>query len=235
MKPMKKISGIVFGIAVSISMTIAGVGPAPAFALDARDVASHCDSAAKDASIKTGVPMDVLMAISRIETGRTIAGELAPWPWAVNQAGQGSFFETAIQAMDHVETAMAEGKSNIDVGCFQINVRWHGASFASLGNMFEPTENALYAARFLLRLYDEYGTWDAAIGAYHSRKPEAAAGYLAKVAGLLNTPDRLPDPKVIATRPKSGNPFPLLRPGTPRGYGSLVATDFDDRPVPLLR
>ncbi|MFN3845258.1 MAG: lytic transglycosylase domain-containing protein [Paracoccaceae bacterium] len=232
---MKLTAADLVGIALSVSMTMAVFGSKPALALSERDVAAHCDKAAVTAANATGVPVDVLKAISRIETGRQVDGVLVPWPWAVNQAGEGSFFDSARQAMDHVANAMSNGESNIDVGCFQINLRWHGDSFASLGNMFEPSANALYAARFLLRLYGEFGNWEGAIGAYHSRKPDAAAGYLAKVTRLLNTAERPADRAVALAQGLPTNRFPLLRPGESRGYGSLVTTAFNDRAMPLLR
>ncbi|MFN7224790.1 MAG: transglycosylase SLT domain-containing protein [Paracoccaceae bacterium] len=232
---MKLTASDLVGIALSVSIAFTVLLAKPAFAVSEHDVAADCDRAAASAANKTGVPFDVLKAIARIETGRQVNGVLVPWPWAVNQAGQGSFFDSAGQALDHVANAMSNGESNIDVGCFQLNLRWHGDAFASLGNMFEPTDNALYAARFLLRLYGEYGSWEGAIGAYHSRKPDAAAGYLAKVTSLLNATKRPSDQTMTVTEAQPTNRFPLLRPGTSRGYGSLVATIFDDRPIPLLR
>jgi soluble lytic murein transglycosylase-like protein len=65
----------------------------------------------------------------------------------------------------------ARGARSYDVGCFQINYRWHGQHFASLDQMFDPDANAAYAARFLSELYAEFGDWSRAAGAYHSRTP----------------------------------------------------------------
>lgn len=211
-------------------------GVAPVHARSAVDVAQICDVAAEQAARSTGVPAAVLMAISRVETGRTIGGALAPWPWTVNEAGSGSFFDTADQALAHVTDAMATGAKNIDIGCFQVNLRWHGAEFASLDAMLDPVENALYAAHFLKQLYAEHGTWDGAVGAYHSRKPEAAQGYLRKVAGVLDAP--LPtgaDPDRMADNEPSprDNRYPLLQ-GGGGGNGSLVFTDASGA-QPLLR
>ena len=75
-----------------------------------------CDSAAHMASSQSGVPVDILMAISRVETGRTRGGVFEPWPWTVNEAGAGSFFDSVDAAMGHVQNAMANGKTNIDIG-----------------------------------------------------------------------------------------------------------------------
>ena len=199
-------------------------------------MALRCDVAAEHASRSTGVPAAVLMAIARVETGRTIGGALAPWPWTVNEAGSGSFFDSADQAVTHVTGAIATGASNIDIGCFQVNLRWHGAEFASLDAMFDPTKNALYAARFLQTLHAEHGTWDGAVGAYHSRKPDAAEGYVRKVADVLNAPlpigtepDQMADNEPVAR----DNRYPLLQ-GGGGGNGSLVFTGASGA-RPLLR
>ncbi len=211
---------------------------APAQARTDLDEALRCDQAADQAARATGVPAAVLMAIARVETGRTIGGALAPWPWTVNEAGVGSFFETEDKALQHVTEAMATGATNIDIGCFQVNLRWHGVKFASLDAMFDPVENALYAARFLQTLYGEHGSWDGAVGAYHSRRPDAAQGYLRKVANVLEAPlptNALVEGRVAgtATVPRE-NRFPLLQGGTGGENGSL----FSGRATgarPLLR
>lgn len=207
--------------------------PAQARLMDAGR--NPCDSAAHTASAQSGVPVEILMAISRVETGRSMGGALEPWPWAVNEAGAGSYFDSVHAAMQHVRSAMAAGKSNIDIGCFQINVRWHGAEFPSLDAMFDPTQNALYAARFLQQLHGEFGNWQGAIGAYHSRQQEAATGYLAKVAAVMRQPVPEAPPVLVAEDMPRDNRYPLLRPGRSGGFGSLVSTAFDHPVTPLLR
>ncbi|MEY8882549.1 hypothetical protein [Donghicola sp. XS_ASV15] len=47
---------------------------------------------------------------------------------------------------------MAGGTTSIDVGCMQVNYRWHGEGFSSLEDMFDPAANTAYAAEFLTRL-----------------------------------------------------------------------------------
>lgn len=199
-----------------------------------------CDTAAAQAADVSGVPVSVLMAIARVETGRTIGGVLSPWPWTVNQAGSGSFFDSAAAATDHVTRALAEGQKNIDIGCFQINIRWHGAEFTSLEAMLEPAQNALYAAHFLRQLHDEFGTWEGAIGAYHSRQSTAAASYLTKVSTVLDTLQGNITQEIAARdngQPATAraNRYPLLQAGTAGGLGSLVASALDRPATPLFR
>jgi hypothetical protein len=139
-----------------------------------------CDIAAAEAAAETGVPLSILRALARTESGRTRDGVFAPWPWTVNNAGDGRWFPGLTSAQDHVSRLRAAGETNIDIGCFQINLRWHGHAFDSVSDMFDPTQNARYAARFLTGLHREFGTWDEAVAAFHSRTPQLASRYMAR-------------------------------------------------------
>lgn len=215
-----------------------GCMPVSAAALSAAEMALHCDVAAERAARSTGVPAAVLMAIARVETGRKVDGAVAPWPWTVNEAGKGAWFESKHAAVAHVQAAMVAGASNIDIGCFQVNLRWHGEGFSSLDAMFDPAINADYAARFLQSLHDEHGTWDGAVGAYHSRKPEAATRYVQKVAEVLDIPPAAAAAPATTTSPRvtlapRDNRYPLLQGGS-GGNGSLFSSDAQGA-QPLLR
>lgn len=159
---------------------VAGVLGLVAFASAAS--ANICDSAARNASSVTGVPLDVMQTITRLETGRGKTAD--PWPWTVNHAGNGSWFQSEDEARSFVFSKIKQGESNLDIGCFQINYRWHSSGFRSLDEMFNPETNALYAARFLTQLHQEFGSWTLAAGAYHSRTPQYAERYKAKFSDL---------------------------------------------------
>lgn len=200
----------------------------------AASTGSLCDSAARKAAQDYDVPLDLMLAITRVETGRNQGGVTSPWPWAVNYGGQGAFYPSAADAEVQVAQAMAEGRSNIDIGCFQINLHWHGAAFTSIAQMFEPDENADYAARFLQELKARHGSWEAAAGAYHSNRPEAAEGYLSKVSAQMargfGQALQMASVQVV----ERVNLYPLLRPGEGQTLGSLVATMSGDGPRPLF-
>ncbi|WP_282027268.1 lytic transglycosylase domain-containing protein [Ruegeria faecimaris] len=136
-----------------------------------------CDQAARRAALAQDIPLDVLRAITRVETGRAIKGRLEPWPWAINVEGRGHWFRSEQEAKAYVADIFQAGKRSFDIGCFQINYRWHGQAFQSIDAMFDPETNASYAARFLKQLYSELGSWPAAVGAYHSRTPALAKTY----------------------------------------------------------
>jgi hypothetical protein len=174
-----------------------------------------CDVAAQAAARDTGVPLDLLLTLTRVETGRGGPQSLPePWPWTLNMGGDGSYHESAAAAVAAAQHAIAEGRRNIDIGCFQINFRWHGDSFPSIEAMIDPRANALYAARFLRDLHAEFGNWTEAAQVFHSRNPAHGDRYLdrfhevraalAPQRGMsIETEGYLagPSPLVMATRP----------------------------------
>ena len=141
------------------------------------DTAGICDQVAAEASRRTGVPISVLQAISLTETGRKSDGAFRPWPWTVNMEGKGVWFESEDEARAYVYKEFKRGARSFDIGCFQINYKWHGTAFRSIDEMFDPLANALYAAKFLKSLHAEQGDWGRAAGAYHSRTPKYATRY----------------------------------------------------------
>ena len=58
-----------------------------------------CDLAAQQASNASGVPVDILLAISRVESGRRHDGGFGPWPWTINADGKGTFYATKQEAV----------------------------------------------------------------------------------------------------------------------------------------
>lgn len=194
-----------------------------------RTDANVCDLAAQQAAQNSDVPLELLMAISRVETGRQNDGTTQPWPWAINQGGQGHWFETADQAISFANDLLAQGVVNFDAGCFQINLHWHSKNFGSLEDMFDPQTNARYAATYLTQLLQSEGGWPQAVAAYHSRDPDQAQAYLTKVEAALTdlralgaVPPAGEDVVVAADIPPRVNRFPLLQAGARGAAGSLV-------------
>ncbi len=147
----------------------------------AEDVdAALCERAILNAARRGGVPPEVLYAVALTETGRKSGDRVRPYPWAINREGKGHWFKTRDEALAFAEDSLSQGRKSFDVGCVQINYRWHGHAFPSLDDMFDPEWTATYAAQFLRTLYEERGDWSAAAGAYHSLTPEFANTYRAR-------------------------------------------------------
>jgi hypothetical protein len=190
------------------------------------DPSALCIRAATEAAGQTGVPLDVLLAISLVETGR----EGQPWPWTVNTGGDGNWFDTLEEAEAHVEDVLGQGRTNVDLGCFQLNYRWHAEAFASISDMLDPSRNAAYAAEYLARHYAETGDWALAAAAYHSATPEYAEAYRAKFETVLAGLDGPPQPAEV-TEAVRLNRFPLLVAGSRGAKGSLVPITASGSPL----
>ena len=151
-------------------------------AVPARATTPDCETLAAEASRRYGVPDGLLVAIARTESG--LAKEhtdMRAWPWSANVQGTSHYFDTRSEMLAHLDMVMQSDISNFDVGCMQLNYRWHGDGFADLEQMLEPAANVAYAAQYLRQLHDETGSWDGATRYYHSRDPDRGAAYLGRV------------------------------------------------------
>ena len=72
-----------------------------------------------------------------------------------------------------------EGRTNIDVGCMQINLGYHGHAFASLAEALEPASNVAYGAVPAAAARER--SWARATARYHSAHPERGQAYREKV------------------------------------------------------
>ena len=148
-----------------------------------------CLAAASASERDRALPPDLLGAIGRVESGRwdPAAHGVVPWPWTVNAAGSGHMFASAQQAVAYVTWLQAQGVRSIDVGCFQVNLLYHPDAFASLDQAFDPAANAAYAGDFLGQLHRRSGSWEQAVGDYHSRLPEQGEPYRRRVLSLAGS------------------------------------------------
>jgi hypothetical protein len=149
-----------------------------------------CELAGQAAEQQWSLPSGLLAAIGQVESGRR--GTAGAWPWTINAAGQGYHFDSKEEAINVVRILQSRGVRSIDVGCFQINLQHHPRAFASLDEAFDPAANATYAGRFLTDLLARTGSWDGAIGAYHSATPGRGDAYRARVMAAWTGAPLLP-------------------------------------------
>jgi len=184
-----------------------------------------CLAAISAVEQKTHLPPELLHAIGLVESGRVdpARGTVVPWPWTIDVGGIGYFYATEADAIAAVQGFQAGGVQSIDVGCMQINLLHHPDAFRSLTDAFDPATNAAYAARFLLSLYRETNSWPSAAAAYHSRTPDIAASYEARVMTIWPLAERYGG-MVTAAVPR--NPILRVDPyhvATPQFAARLVA------------
>ena len=163
-----------------------------------------CLLEASRAEARHGIPKGLLQSITRVEAGRkTVTGDFMPWAWTLNDRGEGLFFDDRDAALAYLETAVADPEHSVDVGCMQINTKWHSQGFLELADMLDPTQNADYAAGFLLDLHEAHQSWDDAVKHYHSSAPEKNVGYHRRVLAELERflEAGMPSPPALAEAP----------------------------------
>ncbi len=160
---------------------VATVSALATLSLSGAAEAAPCAAAIDRAAAKAGAPRSILHAIGTVES--------SGHPWAVNDAGLSHFFDTRAEASAYLREQIKRGRTNLDIGCLQVNWHWHGDKLGSPDAALDPFTNALYAASYLRSLYDALGSWSAAVGAYHSRRADRAEGYRCRVARALQ-PER---------------------------------------------
>lgn len=139
-----------------------------------------CSAAAKEAGDEYGVKFDLLQTISAVESGRwdNLQNRYVAWPWTVNVKGKGYYFASREDAIRAVKDFQSRGVESIDVGCMQINLKYHGDAFSSVEEAIDPLENVKYSAKFLRSLYHKHGkNWERAARRYHSSDPDKGEAY----------------------------------------------------------
>ena len=145
----------------------------------------QCEYLAKDAEKKYELPENILLSISRVESGyQKVDGIIRAWPWTLNAGGDSAYFKTKKAALNSLKKRIESGVTNIDVGCMQINYRWHNKFFSNLGDMINPIKNVDYGARFLKKLFQRHGSWEKAVKYYHSSKSKFNVRYYKKVKAI---------------------------------------------------
>ncbi len=136
-----------------------------------------CEPAIAAAAAAHAVPADLLLAIGMVESGLT--------PWVLNAEGTPYFFDDPTSAVAALERLQAEGINSIDVGCMQVNLRWHPEAFADSATALDPVANADYSAKFLLGLFAMTGSWTDAVAYYHSSAQRYQRPYVCAVSARL--------------------------------------------------
>ena len=150
------------------------------------DLRTLCDTFFKKHEIRSGIPPYLLKAISLKETGRwdNNKKESFAWPWTVTSGKWSHYFKSKESAIRAVKRLQLRNIKNIDVGCMQINLKYHPKAFNSLEQAFDPNSNISYAALFLTKLHKQKKSWHRSIENYHSANPKYNNKYRKKVTEI---------------------------------------------------
>lgn len=138
-----------------------------------------CRLAAERAEKTYQVKKNLLVTIASVESGRwdEERGERVAWPWTVQANGRGKYYATKAEAVAAVKELQRQGITNVDVGCMQINLKYHGEAFNSLEEAFDPQNNVNYSAAFLKKMQEKNRNWQKTAMHYHSKNPDKGATY----------------------------------------------------------
>lgn len=169
-------------------------GLAAAILLSAVDAAARgeptdvCVGLARDIERQEGIPPGLVEAVALAESGRWFpaARRSRPWPWTITSSADTFYLSSKEAALAKVRELRAAGRTNIDVGCMQVNLGYHGHAFRSIEQALEPESNVAYGAAFLKRLRMQTRSWARATARYHSSDPDRGEAYRAKVYRLWN-------------------------------------------------
>ena len=148
-----------------------------------QNAAHLCAQAVAGQEVAKRIPRQLLHAISLAESGRWVKAQKAnvAWPWTVTAGGKGRYFDSKSAAIRAVRKLQSRGIRNIDVGCMQVNLKYHPKAFKSLHAAFDPATNAAYAAGFLAKLRKDKRSWTQAVKHYHSATRSLHTPYRHKV------------------------------------------------------
>lgn len=144
------------------------------------DDGEWCAAATQKAEQQFGIKPHLLQTIAMVESGRwnTNLGKRTAWPWTVHANGKGHYYKSKNEAVAAVKAMQKQGITNIDVGCMQINLKYHGRAFSSVEDAFDPEKNAAYSAQFLMQLHKRNKEdWQKTAMHYHSKNWHKGMNY----------------------------------------------------------
>jgi len=132
---------------------------------------------------KYNIPAYLLQAIALVESGiyHPTNKYSVTWPWTINIGGKAYYFENKGEAIKFVRIKRQEKVESIDIGCMQVNLKYHAHAFPNIETGFEPFRNIEYGAKFLRENYDIHRSWGKAVAYYHSANSERGEKYARQV------------------------------------------------------
>lgn len=137
------------------------------------------------AEVRMGSVLFYAMAL--VESGQSqMTADYRPWPWTLSIDGQPNFYPTREDARAALDDAVRRQVSQLGVGLFQIEYRFHAHRFPSPESILDPYVNARAAAEIFAEGLDRVDgdVWEA-VGLFHSATPDLASAYRARVARRL--------------------------------------------------
>jgi soluble lytic murein transglycosylase-like protein len=138
-----------------------------------------CEQQMTRAARASDIPLEILYSVALTETGNRGALD----PYDMNVDGRAVHSNSLDEALARFALERSHGAKLIDIGCMQVNQRWHGSHFRSVAEMFDPERNVQYAASYLKSLRRDAGSWTLAVARYNAGpgNPRAQRTYVCAV------------------------------------------------------
>jgi len=133
---------------------------------------------------ESGIPHTLFYAVAVTESGKQVASASTyrPWPWTLNVAGRGYFFDSRLAAWQALTAWLAKGKRSIDIGLMQVNWRYHQERLGTPWQALDPYHNLRVGADILQACHTTRQDWWASVGCYHApANPQRADQYRRRV------------------------------------------------------
>ena len=116
------------------------------------------------------IPAGLFYAVALAESGKLIdsVNRRRPWPWTLNIAGQGVYFNNRWQAWRALDQSLRAGQDSVDIGLMQVNWRFHQRRLGNSWLALDPTHNLSVGAEILKDCYKRRRDWWASVGCYHA-------------------------------------------------------------------
>jgi len=124
----------------------------------------------RSVATERGIPYTLLYAVALTESGKQVVSTQGyrPWPWTLNVAGRGYFFDSRLAAWQALTDWLEQGKRSIDIGLMQVNWRYHQERLGTPWQALDPYFNLRVGAAILQDCYITRQDWWASVGCYHS-------------------------------------------------------------------
>lgn len=179
-----------------------------------------CGRYIKEISTHLKVIPEIIWAVTGTESNY----RGAPWPWSANLQGKSYYFKSEKALKDFINSLSSNEKENLDVGCMQLNYRYHGWKFKDVQEMTDPQRNMVLGTMYLYELYlrekihqlsikqknpkkkmlNDLHIWAIAVGRYHSHRQNHGKKYVKAVTKhlapqpSLHTPGTIYDGDILA-------------------------------------
>lgn len=148
--------------AIATTVLLYGITAIPAFALNNQ---RNCRDLILEAEKRNNIPTGLLLAVAMTESG--MKGQ--PNPLALNIAGRSYFGDSIENVARIVQSNLNRGIKSIDVGCMQINLKYHGNRFPSFHSLLNNDTNVAYGAWYLSSNASKRGSWFEGVMDYHNK------------------------------------------------------------------